>query len=409
MASSADALDKSTPAAGSALGLGDDQIRALKLLLQDVFGLPDATSITNEAMNIAANGGIVINDTSADIDFRVEGDNNANMIVVDAGQDAISFGGANVDGAAAIFNNLQQRTHVTSVGSQIHVPAQTTDFDNPNGTIAIGSGMFLGIPTWTNANATLTMTDLATLYIQGAPVDSTNVTATNTALSLWIDDGASRFDGDVTLNNTKVPTTGVNGGQLNINSTEGGNVGVIVTFQNNSATPADNDLTSRIAGLANDSGGTSRLTHHLDFRFTDVTSTEMDSEMRFGTMLAVNAAGANTIATLTNAGVWTDASAAASKEYEGFRGIDLWGMSVVNKLKTLNVGRYHPARVTGPKLAKATRHISPTAEDLYDNFGIGEDPRNPNHAPGIAPKDLAGIALMAIQELIGRVEILEAK
>ena len=219
--SSADAIDASTPAAGSALGLGDDQIRANKQFLQDAFGFTDATALTVQPMTISAAGLVVINDGGSDADFRIEGENNANMIVVDAGQDAISFGGANVDGAAAIFNNLQQRTHVTSVGSQIHVPAQTADFDNSSGTIAIGSGMFIGIPTWTNASATLTMTDAASLYIQGVPVDSTQVTITvdgsvARAYALWCDAGPSRIDGILLMDDTgnAKMTTGITINQL---------------------------------------------------------------------------------------------------------------------------------------------------------------------------------------------------
>jgi hypothetical protein len=41
------------------------------------------------------------------------------------------------------------------------------------------------------------MTDVASLYIAGIPVASTNVIFTNTALALWIDAGAARFDGRV--------------------------------------------------------------------------------------------------------------------------------------------------------------------------------------------------------------------
>jgi len=191
-------IDRATPLGTDTPGAGDDQIRALKLFIEDVFGIPDATSITNEPMNIGSDGSIVINDTSADIDFRVEGANNANMIVLDAGQDALSFGGANVDGAAFIFNNLQSRTFITSVGSQVHIPAQTTNFDNGSGTIAVGAGFFLGIPTWTGDTATLTITDAATLYIAGAPVDSTNVTGTN-LWSLLVGGGASKFVGTLVV------------------------------------------------------------------------------------------------------------------------------------------------------------------------------------------------------------------
>jgi hypothetical protein len=171
-----------------------------------------------EALSIGSTE-IVINDGSVDIDFRIEGNGNANLFVLDAGQDAISLGGANVDGAAFTLNNLQQRTHITSVGSQLHVPAQTTDFDNTSSTIAIGSALFVGIPTWTNSTATLTMTNAASVYIQGAPVDSTNVTATTAGYSLWVDAGPVRFDGGGQMTGTwtdlgTVTTVDINGGTI---------------------------------------------------------------------------------------------------------------------------------------------------------------------------------------------------
>ena len=102
-------IDKATPAAGTALGLGDDQIRALKLFLQEVFGIPDATTITNEAMNIAADGQITINDTGADIDFRVEGSGDANLTYWDAGNDRVGIGIATPDGRLHV--------HTASAGS----------------------------------------------------------------------------------------------------------------------------------------------------------------------------------------------------------------------------------------------------------------------------------------------------
>ena len=204
MASSADALDKSTPASGTALGLGDDQIRANKLLLQDVFGLPDATSITNEAMDIAADGSIVINNTGADLDFRIEGDNNPNMVVVDAGTDAVAIGGAVITGAVvSITPGDQAKDLVTSVGTALHIPAdsQAINAAGNSETKAIGAMMFLGIPTWTSVGTSFTITDAATLYIQGLPVDSTNITHTR-EYALWVDAGLCRFDDSIFINET---------------------------------------------------------------------------------------------------------------------------------------------------------------------------------------------------------------
>lgn len=138
---------------------------------------------------------LAFNEQSADVDFRVEGLNNANLLLVDAGQDAISLGGANVDGTALALNNLTDRTAFSSVGTQLHVPAQTQNFDNASSTIGAGVTNYFGIPTHTNDTATLTITQSATVYIEGAPVASTNVTHTNTGYSLWVDAGAVRLDG----------------------------------------------------------------------------------------------------------------------------------------------------------------------------------------------------------------------
>lgn len=48
------------------------------------------------------------------------------------------------------------------------------------------------------------------------------------------------------------------------------------------------------------------------------------------------------------------------------------------------------------------RHIGPMAEDFYATFGLGPDNKH------IAPKDLAGVALAAIQALSKEVEVLRA-
>ena len=130
-------------------------------------------------LSLEGTGSIVINNSGGNVDFRVEGANNANMVVVDAGQDAISFGGANVDGSAFTLNNLQKRTAVTVVGHQFNIPAQATVFDNGSGTVAVGAAAFIGIPTYTGDTATLTFTNLSSLHIAGEPVDSTNVTGTD--------------------------------------------------------------------------------------------------------------------------------------------------------------------------------------------------------------------------------------
>jgi hypothetical protein len=163
----------------------------------------------------------VFNEASGDWDVRFEGATNANLMVLDAGQDAISLGGANVDGAALTLNNLTTRTLVTSVGHQFHLPAQTQNFDNASSTVAIGAGLVLGIQTYTGANASLTITQPATLYISGIPVASSNMVFTNTALALWVDAGGVRFDGTVAINGVTYTWPGSDGSSGNTLTTNG--------------------------------------------------------------------------------------------------------------------------------------------------------------------------------------------
>lgn len=84
---------------------------------------------------------------------------------------------------------------VSAMGSVFQLKASTVNGSNASGTIAIGATASIGITTYTNDNATLTMTNVASLYIAGVPVASTRVAFTNAAYALWIDAGTSRFDG----------------------------------------------------------------------------------------------------------------------------------------------------------------------------------------------------------------------
>jgi len=121
-----------------------------------------------------------------------------------------------------------------------------------------------------------------------------------------------------------------------------------------------------------------------------------------------------TRAYLQAAGVWADASGEATKTYMGTRQ-EIWPTGVLGKLKTMRVSKYHSS--TLPEGAPITEtHVSPTAEDFWDAFDIGTDPRaekldkegNDHNSPSLAAKDLGGMALVAIQELLERVEALES-
>tara|TARA_Y100001951_G_scaffold35877_1_gene28334 strand:+ start:7685 stop:8668 length:984 start_codon:yes stop_codon:yes gene_type:complete len=195
-----------------------------------------------------------------------------------------------------------------------------------------------------------------------------------------------------------------------------------VMLVSNSASPADNDDVVAINFKADDDGGTSSYVARIGVRMKDVSAGTLNSEMNFS--VANNASDANTTGQLTMAGVWTDSSDAAFKTYEGtahslYGGTD--GKVITDKLKTLNVGRYYSKDTPANKIAKAERHISPTAQDFYNAFGTGtelsglggeitkSDGTKEKQNATLSPKDMAGVGLMAIKELIARIETLESE
>lgn len=125
----------------------------------------------------------IFNESGNDRDFRVEGDNNINMILSDAGTDSLGFGTAvNAGAFISIEPGAQARDLVTSIGMAIHVEADTWDINAAGNseTVAVGGDIFIGAPTWTSVGTGFTVTDAASLYIGGPPVASTNVTLTRT-------------------------------------------------------------------------------------------------------------------------------------------------------------------------------------------------------------------------------------
>jgi len=150
-----------------------------------------------EALRFDASAGLIVfNEAAADFDFRVEGDNNANMFVMDAGTDSNAFGSAIVSGSFLSINgSAVNRAGVTGVGRNLHLPAAT--FTQTNGaitTLAIGAGAFYGTPTFAGSNVTQVLTAAANVYIEGPATASTNMAITN-AYALWVDAGNVRFDG----------------------------------------------------------------------------------------------------------------------------------------------------------------------------------------------------------------------
>ena len=207
------------PSDGEIIVFGNFENRAEAIIFADrsasriVHGAPASWGFgfdvsTTRVANFLSTGA-VFNDDAADLDFRVEGDNNANLLVIDAGTDSGSFGGAVVTGAAYAFNNLTSRALTTSIGREIHMPAQTLLVTNASGTVAVGAAVFLGIPTLDQCPASgtdLTVTEGATLYIAGALAGTACAVVVTAGHAIWVDAGSVRIDGTLQLGNAGTDT-----------------------------------------------------------------------------------------------------------------------------------------------------------------------------------------------------------
>ena len=196
-------------------------------------------------------------------------------------------------------------------------------------------------------------------------------------------------------------------------------------FYHDTASPAVNDDIGALNFRMPNSGGHIVEPGRIAVRLEGVSNSsgnEGTSRMNF---TVANSGSLNT-GYLSASGAWTDSSDASLKTYEGtakevYGGTE--GRVITDKLKTLNVGRYYPKTTPSDKINDdgVERHISPTAQDFYALFKTGtkidgeggeitrKDGTKETMKATLAPKDMAGVGLMAIKELIKRIEDLEAE
>ena len=139
---------------------------------------------------------------------------------------ALNITGSAVSGGSRHILALDNPNHTSQTAStevnNISSDAYTRQW--ATGAITTQREVFFGQPTYAFTGAS-TITDAANLYVQGAPAAGTNATITN-SYALWVDDGTSRFDGDVTIS----------GG---ITQTSSATTGTAITATANSLTSGD--------------------------------------------------------------------------------------------------------------------------------------------------------------------------
>ncbi len=138
-----------------------------------------------------------LNESGADIDVRIEGDNNANLVTVDAGLftgvGAVGIGGAAANTSVLLVDPPAMSSAANTNIARLRV-GNTAAVTVPAGTTSIAAAVSIEEP---NLTATGTITSAVTLYIAAAPTEG----GTNN-YALWVDSGATKLDGTLTVDGT---------------------------------------------------------------------------------------------------------------------------------------------------------------------------------------------------------------
>ena len=129
-----------------------------------VGGLPDDIVDSGTLASDALDSAVTINDTGADVDFRVESDDNANMLFVDGGEDRVGIGTATPDvmlhieaASNAIFRVEEtdgSYGELEAGGSGVHLKAKSGGYitlrPNDTETLRITTTGAIHTPSFTN-------------------------------------------------------------------------------------------------------------------------------------------------------------------------------------------------------------------------------------------------------------------
>lgn len=113
--------------------------------------------------------------------------------------EAVKVGTTNNTGIRIAPPSLINGINGTTDSIALKITTASSAMSNTTQTTTNAFGLFVGITTYTSTTNTRTLTNVASAYIAGAPVASTNITATNGPYALWVDADTSRFDGQLDL------------------------------------------------------------------------------------------------------------------------------------------------------------------------------------------------------------------
>tara|TARA_R110001606_G_scaffold65436_1_gene151399 strand:+ start:78 stop:2726 length:2649 start_codon:yes stop_codon:yes gene_type:complete len=269
------------------------------------FSADNTFDITVGAVEVAkfTSSEVVINEDSADVDFRVESNGNANMLFVDGGNDTIGIG------VAPLNNNLSPALQFASGGTMFgYGNAQyitgNTYFDGSWKAIATGGGSNLvidnaGFKVYNNASASANAAISPLLHLtvglsEMVVNDDSNdydfrVESNGNTHMLFVDGG----NNVVSVGGTPVETsdhfevlssdTTTN---LRVRNTNAGSAAPALIFDKSSGSPADDDEVGLLNFVGQDSANNAEVYAQIVGIAADVTSGTEDGTLTFGTKVA---------------------------------------------------------------------------------------------------------------------------
>jgi len=173
---------------------------ANSLMISDVTASGDIAFYANTGGNSqeymrfdSSAGATIFNEGSADIDFRIESNDQAYALVLDSASNVWAFWRSVTTNAGILIGSMSRSAPADTNWYHLDVaPGLPTTI--PSGTAPLVTTARFTEPA---IDATGTVTNAATVYIQNAPTEG----GTDN-LSLWVDAGVTRLDGGIRINST---------------------------------------------------------------------------------------------------------------------------------------------------------------------------------------------------------------
>lgn len=199
-------------------------------------------------------------------------------------------GGGTISTAYGLFINSITVANGASIGIRVNQPGlpngaiNTSNLFclyNPGGTATLGDtagtttnavSFYIGSTTYTSTALTpfRTITNAASIYVNGAPVAGANVFITNGPYAIWSDSGNNRFDGDVMIGSH---TSLVPIGNLSVGST----TGAIFTLNRNDPSVLANDTVGIIQWRAiDDFPSTQLIVANIEVQATNTIASDIN-------------------------------------------------------------------------------------------------------------------------------------